>query len=130
MLALEVWIGNERVCLAGMQDWAIVSAHVTAQRHRESADPGEDDIQLDIGALSKPDPTGCSHHARWKGQTLAVGSNITIKVVETDQPDEPTKRYRSDHEVQENPYTTEEWEGMERSDYMRLKAKFEPDSGN
>lgn len=59
-------------------------------------------------------------------RNLAVGMQVTIKIVEADRADEPVRRYRSDREVQENPFTDEE---IEREDWLRLKAKFEPENG-
>jgi hypothetical protein len=53
-----------------------------------------------------------------------------INIVETDQPDPPVRRYRSDRKVQESPFSDEEIEQMEREDYERLKAKFEPGEGD
>ena len=49
-----------------------------------------------------------------------------VTVVDTDHPDPPTKRYRSDKEVQENPFTEEELKEMRRQDYLELKKEFEP----
>ncbi len=60
---------------------------------------------------------------------MTVGSKVVINIVETDQPDPPVRRYRSDRLVQESPFSEEEIEQMEREDYVRLKAKFEPQAG-
>jgi hypothetical protein len=35
------------------------------------------------------------------------------------------KRFRSDHEVQENPFTEEEMREMRYNDYLNLKEEFE-----
>ena len=128
-MGLEVWVDDERLCLAGMEDWALVDAHVIANRYRHPAAPKGDDIVVDIGGLSEPDSAGVSHHARWNGRKLAVGMTVTIKIVETDRPDGPIKRYRADKEVRDEPFTDEEIEEFERSAWLRLKAKFEPDAG-
>jgi hypothetical protein len=53
-----------------------------------------------------------------------------IEVIETDAPDPPVRRYRSDREVQESPYSDEEIEQFEREELRRLKAKFEPGHGD
>lgn len=104
MLALEVRVEDERLCLAGMEDWALISATLIANRNRHPAAPKGDDIVRDIGALSEPDSAGVSHHARWNGRKLAVGMTVTIKIVETDRPDGPIKRFRADHEVCDEPF--------------------------
>lgn len=59
-----------------------------------------------------------------------VGSKVVIEVIETDAPDPPVRRYRSDREVQESPYSDEEIEQLEREELRRLKAKFEPGHGD
>jgi hypothetical protein len=50
---------------------------------------------------------------------------VTIRLIETETPDEPKRRHRSDHEVQELPYTVEEMRQMRYEDYLMLKAEFE-----
>ena len=127
MLAFDICVGEDRVCLAGVEDWSLLSAHLTAQR----SDLGEviESLELYMGGMTKPDATGKSHHVRWGRLVhLEVGNKITIHVVDADVTDLPIRRYRSDHEVQESAFTDEEIEQMEREDWLRLKAKFEPDS--
>ena len=48
-----------------------------------------------------------------------------VEIVDTDEIDAPVKRYRSDQEVQENPFTDEEWREMRYNDYLQLKEEFE-----
>ena len=123
MLAYEVWIDGERQTLAGVSDWAVLSAHVTAVKERPGRREGE--LNFSVGGLTEADPAGLSHHVIWSKLDLRVGSEIRIKVVESDSPDQPARRYRSDREVQESPFTEEEIEGFEREEFERLKAKFE-----
>jgi hypothetical protein len=127
MLAFEIWVDDERLCVAGIADWALLSVGVTGRRHRHPDAPRGDDIELDVGALSGPDATGVSHHVRWNGRTLHSGTKVTIQIVETESPDQPTRRYRSDKEVQEEPFTDDEIAEFERATWLRLKAKFEPE---
>ena len=56
---------------------------------------------------------------------LAVGDKVEIEVVETIEIDQPKKRFRSDHEVQEDPFTEEEAREMRYQDYLELKKEFE-----
>ena len=129
MLAFEVWIDGERQCLAGVEDWAVLSAHVTACRHRDQTPPPPDELEFYVGGMTETDETGASHHFRWRRRNLELGMQVTIKVVDADRPDEPVRRYRSDREVQEPAFTDEEIEEFERADWLRLKAKFEPENG-
>jgi hypothetical protein len=130
MLAFEVLIDNQRMCVAGMDDWSVMSVIVSAVRERDGDTPRPGELDVTVGGLSEEDSNGVSHHARWGRVKLAIGSQVTINIVDNDQTDPPIKRYRSDREVQEDPFTEEEIEEMERADWLRLKAKFEPDSGS
>jgi len=124
MLAFDVEIDGHHVALAGIPDWAILHVSVTAGRGRASE--GKTHLDCSIGGLSERDPSGSPHHVRWSGRAVVVGSRIVVTVVETDHPDPPTKRYRSDKEVQESPFTDAEWKEMRRQDYLELKKEFEP----
>ena len=109
--------------LARVPDWAIL--HVILNAGCGGQVQGTY-LDWSIGALTERDASGIAHHVRWSGGRLSVGSRIVVSVVETDQPDPPTKRYRSDKAVQENPFTEEELKEMRRQDYLELKKEFEP----
>ena len=129
MLAFEVLVNDERLCLAGAEDWAVLNVSLSGVKHRHPSIPDADEVDLYVGALTQPDLTGASYHLRWKGlRGLPVGTKVTFNVVETDRVDEPIRRHRSDSEVQEPEFTVEELEEFEWEDYLRLKAKFEPSS--
>jgi len=125
MLAFELFVDDQRICLAGIEDWSVLSVIVSAVR---SANPCVDDgdrVGISVGGLTRADADGVSYHARWGRIDLEVENRATISLVDTDQPDPPIHRYRSDREVQEEPFTEEETEEMEREQWLRLKAKFE-----
>lgn len=126
MLAFDIRIDEERICVAGVDDWSLLSAHLTARR----GDLGDEieSLELHMGGMTQPDVAGISHHVRWGRLTrLAVGTTVTIRVIDADAIDPPTRRHRCDNEVQESGFTEEEIEQMQREEWMRLKAKFEPD---
>lgn len=50
---------------------------------------------------------------------------MEVEVIETDDITEPRKRFRSDHQVQEDPFTEEEAREMRYQDYLELKKEFE-----
>ena len=56
---------------------------------------------------------------------LSVGDKVQVEVVETIDIDKPKKRFRSDNEVQEDPFTEEEAREMRYQDYLELKKEFE-----
>ena len=127
MLAFELFVDDERICLAGMEDWAVMSVILSAVNPGERSDgpPRDGKLDVHVGGLSEGDSNGISHHARWAKIDLDIGSRVTINIVETDSPDPPVHRYRSDRVVREPAFTKQEIEKMEREDYERLKAKFE-----
>ena len=125
MLAFELFVDDERICLAGMEDWAVMSVILSAVRAQEgSGRPREATLGVSVGGLSEHNAEGVAHHARWARIDLATGSRISVNVVDTDHPDPPARRYRSDRQVQEPAFSEDEIEQMEREDYERLKAKF------
>ena len=128
LLAFKIEVDGRPAIVAGVEDWSLLSFHVTAGRSR-GGDATGDSVDYHIGGLSTPNAEHISHHLRWPGNALTTGSRVTLTVIETDTPDAPAKRYRADHEVQESPYTKEEWREMRRKDYLQLKKEFEGDAG-
>ena len=56
--------------------------------------------------------------------SIVVGDEVSITIVETETVDKPIKRYRSDKSVQEDPFTEEELFELQKKDYLRLKELF------
>lgn len=128
MLAFDVVIDGARLAVAGFADWSVLSAHVTAVQEGAGRPDRKGELEFSVGGLSKTADDGAQHHVRWTKRQLTIGSKITIEIVETEAPDEPDRRYRSDREVQESPYSDEEMEQFEREEFERLRAKFEPET--
>jgi len=131
MLALEVEVDGTKYVLAGVEDWGLLSAHLTANRGRPDAPAPSarvDNVELSIGGLTERGEDGNAYHFRWGQKTLKIGSRITIRVVDVEQADRPVKRYRSDAKVQESPFTEAEIREMRRKSYLELKQEFEPDA--
>lgn len=131
MLAFKIEIDGEDFLIAGFEDWSILSLHVNASRGSPTA-PFEstrfDEARFSVGGLSESNAHGISHHVRWKEKALPIGSRVTVTVVESDHPDVPLKRYRSDAKVQESPFTEDEIREMRWKDYLNLKKEFDGES--
>ena len=128
MLAFQVEIDGLPVVVAGAPDWSILTLHVNAARGEPKAkatSARSDNIDFSVGGLSERTTDGEAHHFRWKPQSLGVGSRVVVTVVETETPDPPIKRYRSDSTVQECPFTDEELREMRWQDYLALKKEFQ-----
>ena len=124
MLAFKIEVDGEHLALAGFQDWSVLGMHIAAGRSRLNP---EQHIEVSVGGLAES-TSGAAYHVRWRGRDLKIGSRVTVSVVDTQNPDPPTKRYRSDKEVQENPFTDDEMREMRRRDYLELKKEFGSES--
>jgi hypothetical protein len=123
MLAYEVTLDGEKIATAGMNDWSVMSVIISASRG--SIEHGyKPNHTLHIGGLSQDTDSG-AYHVRWKAPDLEIGSEILVRVIDCDHPDDPTRCYRSDKDVQENPFTEEEMREMRYQSYLDLKAEFE-----
>ncbi|MES2049975.1 MAG: hypothetical protein V4447_16365 [Pseudomonadota bacterium] len=125
MIAYEIEIDGERYVTAGVEDWSILSLHVTASRAAEKLKVRDGYVECSVGGMTIPDSDDVRHHFRWVEAPLAIGSRVCIKVVEVVDADPPKNRYRSDSKIQENPFTKEEIREMRYRDYLELKAEFE-----
>jgi hypothetical protein len=123
MIAFKVEIDGEEFMLAGAEDWNVLSFHINATRSNAAELPFGN-LRTGVGGLSLPDANSVSHHFRWKDKDLSIGSRVVVTVVETDTPQPPVKRYRSDSTVQEDPFTEEEAREMRLQDYLELKKEF------
>lgn len=124
MIALKIRLNGDYVVVAGQPDMSILSSHITVSRG--NSERGTDDhIRLAAHGLSHDTDKGFPEHFRWKEHELKVGDLVEIEIVESDQIDSPVKRYRSDREVQENPFTEEEIREMRYQTYLELREEFE-----
>jgi hypothetical protein len=125
MIAFEIHINGVHVVTASQEDWSVLAIHVDALRDRKK-ESDEYDLRFSVGGLSKENKEGFSEHFRWPATDLKIGDIVQFRLIETDIIDSPIKRYRSDHEVQEEPFTEEELKKMRYEDYLELKKEFEP----
>jgi len=128
MLAFRVEVDGELAHIAGVADWSILAMHITASRGDATApveSARQDSTRYSVGGLSQPDESDICQHFRWQERELVIGSTVCVEVVETDAPDPVIKRYRSDAQVQENPFTDAEMRALRFQDYIALKKEFE-----
>jgi hypothetical protein len=125
MLAFRIEVEGQAPLVAGVADWSI---HVNARREEGDTDM-PDDLDCSVGGLTTTDDKGIRYHFRWPRVPLQVGSSLRVTLVEVGTADEPVKRYRSDKEIQESPFTEEKWKELRRQDYETLKKEFESDAG-
>lgn len=125
MLAFHLTINGEPAGTFGFDDWAVISAFLTATSRTLRED--YERIELSISGLEGRTISDGAYHVRCFRRNMSRGDEIKLKIIETDIADPPLKRYRSDALIQEDAFTEEEHLEFEREEYERLKAKFEPD---
>lgn len=93
MIAFEVFVNGKKLCVAGVGDEGVLTSVLTFVRRSHSQPAAEESpgrIDLHVGGLvSYPDHS--SQHVDWLNQDVAVGDEITIRVVETEMIDEPAR---------------------------------------
>jgi len=85
MRAFEVYLNDQRLCLAGIGDDGVLTAiidYVTGA--------GRQELRLEVGGLITPQ----GDHVRWRNPPLRVGDEVRVKIVESTSVDRPTKRHR------------------------------------
>jgi hypothetical protein len=127
MLALKIELDGDEPIIAGVEDWSVLGLNLTATRSEASERFGH--LRTSVGGLTLPNENAVCHHFRWKEMELRVGSRVVVTLVETDSPHPPVKRYRSDGEVREDPFTEGEAREMRLQDYLELKKEFGAEHG-
>jgi hypothetical protein len=122
MFALVISINGTQVLTAGVEDWDLLHTDIMAKREK-GVELGE--YELNVTGLPVQVEKGKLEHLRWGRRPLKVGDEVTIRLAEVTTADAPIKRYRSDREVQEDPFTEEEVRQRQWETYLALKEKFE-----
>jgi hypothetical protein len=103
MIGFEVTLNGHRLCLAGAGDQGVLSVTVSSVGKRK-------ELSLDIGGLVDDANLG------WDTpESLAIGDEVLIRVVDVDRPDPPKTTKRDDRALVES---------SERKYYEVLKKKY------
>ena len=99
MKSFEVKINGKKQCTAGVGQNGVLTAILSfakGTRASPETDQGSESESLDIrvAGLANIDP-GTSEHLEWLHQDLSVGDEITIKIVEVLECDEPKTKETS-----------------------------------
>lgn len=102
MIALEVGLNGKRVCIAGAEDLAVLTASVAAVgklgKKTVAARPNDTsgDIHYSVGGLTaRPNPDK-DVHVRWKSVApLRVGDVLQVRILETDKADRAISRQKA-----------------------------------
>src|SRR5262249_54274488 len=103
-IGFEVFLNATRLCTAAADDDGVLTAMVMFVGNRK-------ELSLEVGGLSK------GAHLTWPvPRALMLGDEVTVRVVQTDQPDPPSAAERDDATIVDE---------AERKLYERLTQKFE-----
>jgi len=83
MLAFEVSLNGERLYLAGIHEWRCLSTRIEAIMMHQLRDP----LRLITSVPRSAD--GPPNMLHWGTQALKVGDTITVKIIDSDDVDEP-----------------------------------------
>ena len=124
MICFEVSVNGERLCIAGVGEYGVLSAMTTwSRRQQPLAEAGsedrDEDLELDVGGFYRDPPEGDGEHLQWARRPLSRGDVVSIRVLDSDSADEPAGR---------TPYVAEVESDREHEYYLRLKEKYEPKS--
>lgn len=125
MIGFEIALNGKKIFLAGAAcEYGVLSAILTwvrrdMRRHPEKKnhEASEEELRLDVSGAINHAPDDDENLKGFGGQ-LSLGDEISIKIIETDQTDEPSTRSRRDPELVRK---------AKRSYYLSLKREFEGD---
>ena len=84
MVSFEVSVNGKRICVAGTAPINRVLGASLSWTHRQS-----DRLTFHVGGI----PTETDQHFKYNVPEIAVGDEILIRIVETDEIDEPDLTY-------------------------------------
>lgn len=105
----------------------MLASHISATR---SAEEKECLPRFSVGGLSHPDEEKNRNFFRWKEENLQIGDKVEIEDARTEEITEAVKIFRSNSDVQENPFTEDEMKEMRCQDYLELKRSLNPVTPN
>lgn len=102
--ALEVSLNGRRLCIVGMEDWAMINACVNGRRYHhevlekikkhctveefDSLSRETIALRCSVGVPDSDNPSS-STGQQYERHELNIGDVVTIRLVETDDPDKP-----------------------------------------
>jgi hypothetical protein len=99
MIAFEVSLNGKLVCTAGIGDFGVLTSILTWVRRRpaysRNGDTVEEELTFEVSGRDSREPTA-SENLTWLSETLDVGDNVSIRIVEVDTADPPLARTRDD----------------------------------
>ena len=106
MIAFEVSLNGNRVCIAGAEDLAVLSTIISAcgklgkKTVPSRPDQISGDVHYSVGGLTSRGNPKKDVHVQWKSVVpLEIGDVLQVRVVETDKSDRAKSRTRAKPKV-------------------------------
>jgi hypothetical protein len=130
MYAIEVQINSNTPIVGGASDLSVLSAILTlagklGDASRPHRDDGTVDFTFRLGGLTSRGPGVQDEHLVWhEPRDLKVGDTVTLKIVETDEPDQvESGSDAEEHASDERAY----FEHCKRA-YFEMREKYDSDA--
>lgn len=92
MICFEVQVNDRKICRAGLGQFGVLTSLISWVNNRERPDEnGTQSVSLNVGGLTIPenDP---GEFVTWVRESLTVGDEVSMKIVEAIDADEPVER--------------------------------------
>lgn len=123
MIVFEVTINGQKIKSCGTENCSVLNVILNSVGFKSADDLG--DLHLRMGGMTDSDEENVCYHLRFGEVPLKIGDEVSVRIIESNQADAPIKRYRSDRERKESPFTEEEILEFDKIEYERLKKIFE-----
>ena len=101
MIVFDVLVNGQRRCRAGAEQAAVLTAILSwVSPNDVSGRPRPGELWMRVGGIVHPD-----EHVEWLQDVLHAGDEITIRIVQGGNADEPSKRKRPPRPDPANPPT-------------------------
>jgi hypothetical protein len=99
MICFEVQVNDSKICRGGLGQFGVLSSVISWVNNRERPDENGTQsvslnvgsVSLNVGALTSPE-NAPGEFVTWVRENLTVGDEVSMKIVEAIDADEPVER--------------------------------------
>jgi DNA-directed RNA polymerase subunit E'/Rpb7 len=131
MIALEVFVNDRKIALAGAEDLVVLHAIINAvgklgtKARGTKHSPRGRDLFLSVSGLTGRTGGAADEHLRWTREVheeLAIGDEVRVRIVRAKRADRPKSRHRA---AAREDAGREQFERAKRI-YLAERDKYEP----
>jgi ribosomal protein S14 len=96
MKAFEITLNGTKQCIAGVEDGVLTAilSYVSTSAGDDTQSGASENLEIRVGGMANIGP-GVADQVEWLFQPLSVGDELTIKILEVYESDEPKTRERN-----------------------------------